>query len=207
MKRNSAGAPAPRVPLGRPRSSAAHAAILESAIALTREVGYDAASIEEIAARAGVGKATIYRRWRSKEELVAEAVRALITRIPLPDTGTTAGDLNRLMRSSLSMYADPATGPLLSGLVAAMARSRTIADAVRSGMVAAWRDVARQILRRAVARGDLRRGLDLDLAIDLLAGPLFYRFLLTGAPVDRQLANNVVRIVIRAFAPAQPRAS
>ena len=206
MKRNAAASRPARARSGRPRSAEAHAAILDAAIALTREVGYDALSIEGIAVRACVGKATVYRRWRSREALVAEAVGKLIARIPPPNTGTTAGDLNRLMRSTLALYADSATGPLLSGLVAAMARSRMIAAAVRSGPVAAWRDAARHVLQRAVARGDLRRDLDLEIAIDMLAGPLFYRYLLTGAPVDRPLANKIVQAVTRAFRAPRPRA-
>ena len=124
---------------GRPRSEAAHQAILAAAVALLREVGYDAVTMDGIAARAGVGKATVYRRWATKEELVVEAITSLVRAFPVPDTGTTEGDLMALMRRILAMYADPATGLLLSGLVAAKARSAPIAAAVREGFVATWR--------------------------------------------------------------------
>ena len=188
---------------GRPRSEAAHGAILDAAIALIREVGYDAVAMDAIAARAGVGKATVYRRWKTKEALVADAIERIIAAVPVPDTGTTEGDLRGLLRVALAMYADPATGALLSGLVAAMARSARIAHAIRSGFDAVWRDAMRRVLERGVARGDLREGLDVDLATDMLSAPLFYRYLQTGGPVDERLARDVVAAVLRAFAPVR----
>jgi AcrR family transcriptional regulator len=186
---------------GRPRSARAHAAILDAAIALVREVGYDAVAMEAIAARAGVGKATVYRRWPSKELLVAEAIGGIVRAIPVPDTGDVAGDVLALMRRSTAMYRDPATAALLSGLVAAMARSAPIADAVRSGFVARWREVMGGVLRRAVARGALRADADVELALDLLSGPAFYRYLLLGRPIDDAYAGAVVAAVLRVLGP------
>lgn len=190
---------------GRPRSEEAHGAILDAAIDLVREVGYDAVAMEAIAARAGVGKATVYRRWPGKETLIAEALERLMrATLPVPDTGTTRGDLMVLMRVELGMYHDPATGPLLSGLVAAMARSERIAGAVRTGFVGTWQDAARQVLQAGMARGELRPGLNVRLATDLLAGPCFYRFLIGGELPDEALARDVVDAVLRAFAPDGP---
>src|SRR3954471_22806426 len=117
----------PRGP-GRPRSEAAHSAILAAAIAMVREVGYDATTMDGIAERAGVGKATLYRRWPSKEPLIADALEGIALAFPTPDTGSARGDLVEVLRGSLSMYRDPATRGLLSGLVAAMARSPMIAQ-------------------------------------------------------------------------------
>ena len=170
-------------------------------MALIREVGYDAVAMDAIAARAGVGKATVYRRWASKEALVVEAVGRIVRAIPVPDSGTAEGDLLLLLRSAVRMYQDPASAMLLSGLVAAMARSAPIAEAVRTGFVATWREAVRRVLERGQARGELRRGLDLELAIDLLGGALFYRYLLTGGPVDERLTRGVVDAVLRGLAP------
>jgi AcrR family transcriptional regulator len=186
---------------GRPRSEEAHDAILRAAIALIRQVGYDAVTMDGIAAEAGVGKATVYRRWKAKEALVADAIRGIMLAVPVPDTGSTGGDLRALLRAALGMYRDPATGALLSGLVAAMARSAPIARAVRSGFGAVWRDAVGAVLRRGMARGELRAGLDLDLAIDLLSAPFFYRYLMTGGRVDESLARDVVGVVMRGLAP------
>jgi len=186
---------------GRPRSEEAHGAILSAAISLIREVGYDALAMEAIAARAGVGKATVYRRWETKETLVAEAIERIVRTFSVPDTGSTEGDLLRVMLDSVGLYQDPATRGLLAGLVAAMARSERIAQAVRSGFVAARREALRQVLERGVARGELRQGTDLELALDLLSGPLVFRALITGAPVNERLTRGIVEAVLRGFAP------
>jgi AcrR family transcriptional regulator len=189
-------------PAGRPRSPEVHGAILDASIALIRDVGYDAVTMEGIAARAGVGKAALYRRWPSKEALVVEALGRLLATIPTPDTGTLAEDVRLVMRANLGMYADPASGLLLSGLVAAMARSKPIARAVREGFVAARHDALRTALARAVARGELRDDADLDLVVEMLNAPLFYRYLLSGRPVNETLVADVTASVLRAFAPA-----
>ena len=186
---------------GRPRSEEAHAAILDASITLIREVGYDAVTMEQIAARAGVGKATVYRRWKSREALVVEAIGRIVAAVPDPDTGSTRGDLLLLMRANLRMYEDPASAALLSGIVAAMARSAPIADAVRTGFVGMRQDAMRRVLRRGVARGELRADADLELALDLLNGPMFYRYLITGGPVDEALTAACGETVLRTLAP------
>lgn len=186
---------------GRPRSEEAHVAILVAAVALTREIGYDAVTMDGIAARAGVGKTTVYRRWSSKELLVTEAIGRIVRSFPVPRTGSLEGDLLQLMLQAIAMYRDPASLALLSGLVAAMARSTPIAEAVRRGFVASWREAVRSVLTRGVARGDLRADTDVELALDLLGGPPFYRFLITGTAIDERLARALVATLLRGFAP------
>jgi Transcriptional regulator len=191
----------PDRPRGRPRSEEAHDAILAAAVALTREVGYDAVTMDGIAARAGVGKTTVYRRWTSKELLVTEAIGRIVRSFSSPRTGALEGDLLHLMQQAVGMYRDPASLALLSGLVAAMARSTLIAQAVRTGFVASWRDAVRGVLLAGVARGELRADTDVELALDLLGGPPFYRFLITGTAIDERLARALVGAVLRAFTP------
>ena len=197
--RNAAGA-------GRPRSEEAHAAILTAAIALIRDVGYDAVTMEGIASRAGVGKATLYRRWEGKEMLVAEAIKRIASAMPSPDTGSLRGDVLAVMKGAAGMYRDPATGALLSGLVAAIARSEPIAAAVRSGFVAARRAALRLVLERWRDRGALRPDADVELLMDMINGPLFYRFLLRGEPVSEQVCGDVLDILLRGMAtdPVRP---
>jgi AcrR family transcriptional regulator len=182
---------------GRPREARADAAILAAAIALVREAGYDALTMERIAERAGVGKATLYRRWSGKEPLVVDAIGGIMRGVAVPDTGTIAGDVRRLLRAAAQMYEDPATRHLLSALVAAMARNATIAHAVRHGFVATWRDAMRQVLLRGVRRGELRAGVDVALVTDLLSGPLFHRFLIDGGRVDERFTRRVADVVLR----------
>ena len=189
---------------GRPRSPEVHGAILDAAIVLIREVGYDAVTMDGIAARAGVGKAALYRRWTSKEALVVEALGRLVAALPVPDTGTLAGDVHAAMTTHRHMYADPASGLLLSGIVAAMARSKAIARAFRRGFLATRHDALRVALERGVARGELRDDVDLELVVEMLNAPLFYRYLLTGRPVDETLVAEATAIVLRGLAP-EPR--
>ena len=196
---------APGRPPGRPRSAAVHEAILRATIAVIREVGYDALTIEAVAARAGAGKATVYRRWSCKEELVAAAIEQVMRSIPVPDTGSLQGDLDLLVGEMIELYQEPASARMLSGLVSAMARSRRIADAVRRGFLATRRSALRQALERGRRRGELRRGADLELAIDMLSGPLLYRQLVTGGRLDRRVARQVVAITLAGLAPAPAR--
>ena len=183
-------------PRGRPRSASARQAILDAAVALVRESGYDALAFEAVAARAGVGKSTIYRWWSTKELLVAEAVERIVLRIEVPDTGRVEDDVLVLMRKMLTMYKDPGTVTLLPALVATVARSERVAKAVRSGMIAGWHDVIGAVLRRAVERGDVRADADVDLATELLAGPLFYRYLWLGRPLRESYVRSVVGAVM-----------
>lgn len=148
---------------------------------------------------------TVYRRWPGKEELVIDAIHRIVSRFSRPATGTTRGDLRALMRATVAMYRDPATAELLSGLIGAMARTKAIADAVRERLVAVRRDAFRIALRAGIARGDLRRGTDVELAADLLSGPLFYRALLTGGKVNDHVAESIVDIVLKGLSPARSR--
>ena len=202
MKRQRTVIRPPRRPVGRPRDARAHAAILSAAIALTREVGYDALAMDAVAARAGVGKATIYRYWSGKEMLMAEAVEAMVRRVPAPDTGSTQGDLLVLMRSTMAMYQDPATPALLTGFIAAMARSQLIAERLRAGFIGVRREAICDVLREGIRRGDLAKDTDVQLAYDLLAGPMLWRSTMSGEAIHDKYVVELVRRVMRAFAPA-----
>jgi AcrR family transcriptional regulator len=186
---------------GRPRDAAAHGAILQAAIDLTREVGYDALAMDAVAARAGVGKATVYRYWPNKEMLMAEAVERIVRGAPAVDTGSVDGDLTILMRGTMQMYRDPATPPLLSGFIAAMARSPLIATKIRNGFIGVRRGAMREALERGIQRGELARDTDVELALDLLAGSMLWRSLMSGASITDTYTRGVVQRVLRAFAP------
>jgi AcrR family transcriptional regulator len=186
---------------GRPRDQKAHMAILAAAIDLTREVGYDALAMDAIAARAGVGKATLYRYWSGKETLMAEAIEAIVRLVATPDTGTAEGDLLVLTLSTMRMYQDPATPPLFSGFIAAMARSPLIAERIRNGFIGARRQAMREVLVRGVARGELAPDTDVELALDLLSGSMLWRSLIGGEQIDEPYTRAMVRRVLRGFQP------
>jgi AcrR family transcriptional regulator len=193
-------------PTGRPRDSRADRAILEATLELIGELGIHEFRIEDVAARAGVGKGAIYRRYRSKDELITAAIAALVSEeIVVPDTGSTRGDLLTLMREAVDLYRGSLAGRLMPNLVGAMARKPELARAVRDGFLAGRRAALSEVLRRGVERGDLRPDLDFELALDVLGGPLFYRLLITGGPLNEQLADGVAGLILRGFAPKQPR--
>jgi AcrR family transcriptional regulator len=168
------------------------------------EQGIHDLRMDDVADRARVGKAAIYRRYRSKDELVTAAVAALVSEIAVPDTGSTLQDLLALMREAVELYSGSLAGRLMPNLVGAMGQRPELARTVRDVFLVERRTALRAVLERGVERGDLRPDLDLELALDVLGGALFYRLLVTGGPLDEQLAEGVAGLVLRGFAPTRP---
>jgi AcrR family transcriptional regulator len=190
----------PRGP-GRPLEERPRQAAVEATLELIAEHGIGGLTTNAVAERAGISKATMYRRWRSKEELVVDAVAALVSDIVVPDTGSTRDDLLALMRGAVATYSGSVEAGVMPSLVDAMSRDAALARAIREGFLARRRAALRAVLERGVERGDLRTGLDVELALDTLGGPLFYRLLVTGGPLDERLAEGVVELIMRGFAP------
>lgn len=189
-------------PMGRPRDSRVDRAILEATRELIAERGVHEFRTEDVAVRAGVGKGAIYRRYPSKDVLVSAAVGALVDEeIRVPDTGSTRSDLLALMGEAVELYRGSLPGRLMPSLVSAMAQRPELARAVRDGFLAGRRAALAEVLRRGIERGDLRSDLDLEFALDVFGGPLFYRLLITGGPIDEQLAEAVAELILRGFAP------
>ena len=186
--------------VGRPREVRVDGAILAATLELVAEVGIHDFRMDDVAQRAGVGKAAIYRRYRSKDELVTAAVAALVSEITVPDTGSTREDLLALMRGAVEVYGDPIKAGVMPSLVGAMPQRPELARAVRDGFLSQRRAALRAVLDRGVARGDLRADLDVELALDVLGGALLYRLLVTGGPIDGDLAEGVAELILRGFA-------
>jgi AcrR family transcriptional regulator len=177
---------------GRPRSAEAHRAILDAVLTLLGEEGFSRMSVEGVAARAGVGKATVYRRWPSKVPLVIEAIDTVASeRISVPDTGTVRGDLTEFLTQLVRTMGGP-DGRLVAPLLEAMSRSPALAAAVRRDLIAPRRDVANEIIRRGIDRGELRPDLHIDVALDAPVAIVFHRLLLTGETVDEGLVDRIV---------------
>jgi AcrR family transcriptional regulator len=187
--------------LGRPRDARVDQAIVKSVLQLIGERGIPELRLDDVADRAGVGKATIYRRYRSKNELITAAVSALVNEIEVPDNGSSAADLLELMRGTVAVYSDPIAAGVMPEVVRSVRSEPALAEALRGGLVAGRRAALRQVLVRGVGRGDLDADLDFELALDVLGGAVFYRLLITGAPLDDQLAAGVVELILRGFAP------
>lgn len=162
---------------GRPRNPETDRAILEAAIDRFIADGFQAMSIDQVAGDAKVGKTTIYRRWPSKEALVADAVARLTEELPLPDTGSFRDDLLALMRE-IAKRSSSTTGRCMGRIFADMQAHPEMADVYKRNVVQPRRALVRHILERGVARGELRDDLDLDLVIDMLIGPIVFRRLM-----------------------------
>jgi AcrR family transcriptional regulator len=200
--------PAPERPIGRPRDERTDRAILKATRELIAEVGVYEFRTADLAARAGVGKGAIYRRYGSKDELITAAIASLVDEeIIVPDTGSTRGDLLVLMREAVEVYRGSGAGRLMPNLIGAMARRPELAQAVREGFLASRRAALSEVLRRGVEREDLRPDLDVELALDVLGGPLFYRLLITGGPIDERLAQGVADLILRGFAPGASKST
>ena len=187
---------------GRPRDSGASDAILEATIAVLAERGYQAATMDAIAAEAGVGKNTIYRRWASKEELIADAVDELGTEIAIRD-----GDLHtvllELIRDLARVFADPRVGRVLPGVLGELPRNPTFARVYADRVVRPRHEAIVELLARARERGELRPEADLDQVADLLVGPPFLRFLLPLGlpPVTERYAEALLETIWAGIAP------
>jgi AcrR family transcriptional regulator len=167
---------------GRPRSERAHRAILEAALSLLVEEGYDAMSIESIAVRAGVGKATIYRRWGSKEDLVADALGSQRREVRVPDSGDAKEDVISLLTEDLEVVASPFGERALAQIIGAAAKHPRFKETYWRSAILPRREALQRVLKRAKERKEVREDADLELAIDLMVGPLLYRMLVKLDP-------------------------
>ena len=142
--------------IGRPRDERADRSILAATVELMAKDGVRDLRVDDVAGRAGVGKATIYRRYRSKDELVTAAVAGLVREIAVPDSGQTRDDLLALMRGAVAVYRGSVEAAVMPSLVEAMSRDAELARLVREGFLARRRAALRAVLERGIERGDLR---------------------------------------------------
>ncbi|MEU6402059.1 TetR/AcrR family transcriptional regulator [Streptomyces sp. NPDC046985] len=176
----------------RPRRAPAGAAVLREDVteaiqaavfAELASVGYARMSIEGIARRAGVGKTAVYRRWRSKLHLVLDLVSALAVQgLPAPDSGSLEGDLRLLYGVTSRALRHPVASQVIPDLQAEAARNPDIAEAMHRALRDGQESVASSILAAAENRGEIRPGLDRELALDLISGPLYWRAVVIRAP-------------------------
>src|SRR5437868_11636945 len=170
------------------RSRRAESAILEATITLLAEVGFGGLTIDGIAARAGVGKATIYRHWSSKAEVAVEAFKAFIPPLDDLDTGSLAGDVRAVLLQIVDGLTHSPLAGILPSLVEAAERDPEL-ERLFKDFGATRRAILKGIFTRSAQRGELRDGLDPEVAIDLLVGPIFTRRLVIRGPVTRKHAD------------------
>jgi AcrR family transcriptional regulator len=181
---------------GRPRDDAREQAILDAALELLLEVGYDRMSMVAVAARARASKATIYRRWAGKCELVAEAIRRRGPHHYLPeDTGSLRGDLLSAARHMVDGVTRQ-DAALISGVLLAMRESDELASALRCQVFEEKLKIGQCILERAVARGEAPAAASADLFHEVSSALVFNRLLLTGEPLDDAFLEHLVDDVL-----------
>ena len=190
----------PRRPPGRPRSERVHQAILTAARELLMTEGFAAMRLEHVAVRAGVGKATIYRRWPSKEALAQELLSQLAApHIAVTNTDNTREELLAAVTNPMRAVTETDFGPVIRALLSQIATDASLGDPFRATVVQARRAEVARLIRRGIARGDLRGDADVDLATEMLVGPVYFR-LMFGGVLDAGFAERVVDTVLRGYA-------
>ncbi|MEV5357108.1 TetR/AcrR family transcriptional regulator [Streptomyces sp. NPDC052693] len=182
---------------GRPRDERSGAAIVKAAAELVAESGYAAMSIGAVAARAGVGKDTIYRRWSGKPELVYEAVFTAADTADLPDTGTLEGDLTAVVQSLVEEFSTPAATAALPGLLADFAATPQLRATIRTRFLQPAKERLVAVFDRAERRGESGADLPVDLVLDTLAGAVFFHLGIIGERPDADLARRIATMIAK----------
>jgi AcrR family transcriptional regulator len=204
MTTSRSAIPVPARGPGRPRSEKVRKAVIGSTLALLKRVGFDDLTIEAVAGRAGVGKATIYRWWPNKADLVIDAFAAAVEdELRFPSGSSALASIHQQMRRWAPILRSP-LGQIVATVIGAGQSDPEILKAFRAHWTEPRRVEARRILRRAQVDGQIRADLDPDLILDLFYGPLYLRLMLKHAPLDEDFVDTVFRGVSSIVA-ADPR--
>jgi AcrR family transcriptional regulator len=184
---------------GRPRSEEAHQAILDATLALLVEVGFSALTVEGVATRAGVGKATIYRRWPSKLPLVVEAFGQL-PGFEEVDTGSLEGDLKQMLRAYLEGYNATPLSALLPSLAGERFHNPELSELFEPVSKGRRRPLQRAF-ERARERGEIAEDVDIELAADLVVGPIAVTLFFKGGDLNTEMVEPIVDLALRGLRP------
>jgi AcrR family transcriptional regulator len=188
-----------RRPPGRPRDPGYDKAILAATLEILFKKGYAGLTIDGVAARTGVGRPTIYRRWASKPALVIAALSQSVGLSPTPDTGTLRDDLLAFQRQQVRMMDAPESRRITAGLVADLVADPELAENYFGDYIGPRRLTVWQALQRGIDRGELRPDADFALIYDLMLGPLFMRSVVRGEALGPDMAEQTVDLVLAAF--------
>lgn len=188
-------------PPGRPRSEHARLAILRTTLRVLAKTGFSDLTIEEIASRAGVGKATVYRWWPDKAALIADAfARSTVQRLHFPDSGSVETDMSQQMRQLIKVFGGP-KGRIVSAILAAGQTDNRLIAAFRERFLMPRRLEAYATLDRGVARGELHKNVDRDLLLDSLYGPIYMRFLIRHDQLTPEFVDHLCALVLGGARP------
>lgn len=200
MTQTDLATPSPK--LGRKRDHSRDSEILDAALDVLAETGYDGMTIDMVAARAKAGKATLYRRWASKPDLVLDAVACMksnqVDLDALPDTGTLRGDMIAMIKSPTIRDSERKL-KIMAGVVSMIARSPELAEAAREAFVEPRASVNRILFQRAIARGEIPADSDVEMLCTIGPALVAYRVLVLHEPVNREfLVSNIDRVILPA---------
>jgi AcrR family transcriptional regulator len=171
-------------------------AILRSTLKLLGQNGFSDLTIEAVAAHANVGKATVYRWWPDKAALITDAFASSTGRkLSFPDTGSVFTDMNQQMRQVVKIFRSP-RGRILSAILAAGQSDRAVIAAFRERFMKPRRHEAYATIRRGIQRGELRVGVDLDVLLDSLYGPIYMRFLIRHDKLTTNFVDTLCKLVL-----------
>ncbi|MHA6802689.1 TetR/AcrR family transcriptional regulator [Salinifilum ghardaiensis] len=177
---------------GRPRDSSRDAALREAAMEVLANVGYRALTMDAVAAQARAGKATIYRRWESKLDLVIDTCNQLVRRnIPEPDSGSVEADLREFLRAFGSFLTGP-VGKAAQALVGELPHEPELAAAFRQSFLHPQRGILWRIIQRGIERGEIREDVPVDTVVELAGAALLYRLMLTDEPLDADFVDRLI---------------
>ena len=181
---------------GRPRDPSRDEAIRAALLRLLGELGYGGLTMDAVAEKAGVGKATIYRRWRTKQDLILDSISHLGSVLTAPpDTGSLREDIRQFMHLLAETTRSP-VGAMLQSLVPAMHHHPELRAAYHAGPLTVWRNAYAQMWARAEARGEVTPGLAQSPMAETTSALIVQRWLLTGEPVDEEYADRVLDTVV-----------
>ncbi|MFL0251012.1 TetR/AcrR family transcriptional regulator [Clostridium neuense] len=187
--------------LGRPRSEKTKTDILTASYDLLIQNGFGAVTVEKIAEKAGVSKATIYKWWPNKAAVVMDGfLNATTEKLPIPDTGSTIDDM-LIQVSNFVEFLMSKKGNVITEIIAEGQFDQNLADIYRKAYFKPRRDISKQILERGISRGELRKDLDIELVIDLIWGPVFYRLLITGEVLDDIFIKKLIDYAFEGIKP------
>lgn len=182
---------------GRPRSALADRAIMDATLSLFAESGAAGLCIEKVAARAGVGKATIYRRWPGKEDLLLDAIASLKAPLPEPRGRSVREDLRMLLEAMCEQFADPCQAREFALLLGEGAKYPRLMTRYTETVIEPRREVIRNVLRRGTVTGELRGDADIEAALYMLTGSVLARSRHGDGPVEPGYAGRVVDELLR----------
>lgn len=181
--------------LGRKRDHTRDAAILDAALEVLAEEGYEGMTVDMVAVRAKAGKATVYRRWPSKAELVLDAVERMkgsqVDPDHLPDTGALRGDLLAMMKPEFLVDGEHAL-KVMAGLTSLLSHQPKLAEAVHAALHEPWASAHRVLMRRAADRGEISASADIETLAHVMPSMAAYRVLVGRRPVDRDFLLSLI---------------